>query len=858
MGEINIDTTDVTRYIHVVDSAGAAVTGATVTNFDLQYTRAGAAPSSKADATDLGSTNAAHSDNGMYEIDATNSPGLYRVDWPDAAFVNGVGEVILSVVNPTDGAVESIEEVVLIDNSGLVDDVWDEVLTGATHNVSTSAGRRLRALAGGGVYENGSIWIDTINGTAGTEDFENGTSSLPVDSLADAKTLATSLGIFRFTIVNGSSITLDADLSGYSFFGDNWTLALGGQTLDSIHVEGAAVTGIMAGTGTTQTFKNCHVGATSIIAGTHFLTCGIEGTITVVEAGDYFFDNCHSGIAGTSTWVFDFGGAIGNTNLNMRNYSGGVQLENMGDAGTDTASIEGRGQVIEGTCTGGTVAIRGCFTTSGITNLTLSDNARYDIDQVADNSGRILNGTATGSSTTSLVYVQAGDPPSGGGDDDYNGALLLVWRGTDKTTARLNVRTVDDYDDSNPSFSVSPALEFTPQANDLVEIWSAAAAASLAGLTGGFGVSSPNRLIDHLRSIMSKGAVTPASLGTYDPAADSLEYASERRALMEGSGFATGTDSLEEIRDAIDTLVAPSVVSSSALSGSGFLSDCVSLIRKAVDEPSVTPKYTDGDVVEYLQAGIDQVITDIHVNTDHPIMVRHSITLVDGTQDYIMPPQVGELLRVAKMDSSTGLPEYEVWPGSFHNPGHHGWKIEGNILRLLRDWDSTDTLELLYIPNAEPLLHKGTAEAVTSTVITLMATPTDGTLGTRPNEYVGMIVRILSSDQNYKEERVITAYDLSNREATINKAWDTTPTGTVVYEIVPTFGRMFKHVVSLRTAIDILSQEGNSQRMATLERNYLQKMSAIRRQVSKKEGRFPHHFDGDTWDNVNRGGFYGA
>ena len=29
----------------------------------------------------------------------------------------------------------------------LVDDVWDEVLTGATHNISTSAGKRLRQLA---------------------------------------------------------------------------------------------------------------------------------------------------------------------------------------------------------------------------------------------------------------------------------------------------------------------------------------------------------------------------------------------------------------------------------------------------------------------------------------------------------------------------------------------------------------------------------------------------------------------------------------------------------------------------------------------------------------------------------------
>nr|NGX45666.1 hypothetical protein [Chlamydiota bacterium] len=76
---------------------------------------------------------------------------------------------------------------------------------------------------------------------------------------------------------------------------------------------------------------------------------------------------------------------------------------------------------------------------------------------------------------------------------------------------------------------------------------------------------------------------------------------------------------------------------------------------------------------------IDQVITDIHTNTDHPIMVRHSITLVSGVQEYILPPQVGELIRIAKITSSSSLPEYEIWPGSYQNPGGHGWKLEGNL-----------------------------------------------------------------------------------------------------------------------------------------------------------------------------------
>jgi len=472
---------------------------------------------------------------------------------------------------------------------------------------------------------------------------------------------------------------------------------------------------------------------------------------------------------------------------------------------------------------------------------------------------RLLSGTSTGSSTTLLVQVQAGDPPSGGGDNDYNDQIMLVWDGSDKSTARVAVRNIDDYDDGTTTFTISPALEFTPGAGDLVEIYASmsAAIANLSALTGGFGTTTPDRLVDHLRAMMSKAATAPASTGTYDPATDSLEHIGESLDLMAGASFDTSTDSLQAIRDVIDALLAPAVVSASSLSGSGFLSDVVSLVRKATDEPNNSPKYTDGDIVELVQVAMDTVITDIHAQTDHPITMRYNITLVDGQQDYPLPVNVGELLQIAKINSTTGLPEYEVWPGSYMNPSGQGWKLEGGMLRLLRDWDSTDTLQLLYVPNAEPLMHKGTAEAITDSGLTLMATPTDGTLGMRPNEYVGMLVRALSHDTNVQEERLITAYNEVTRIATMNLDWTTTPTGTLVYEVIPIYSRLIKHVIALRAAIDLLAQEGNSARMATLNQNYMIKISAMRRAAAKKEGRFPHHFDGDTWDNTNRQGFYG-
>lgn len=91
-------STDVTTYFVLRQTSdGTAKTGATITDIDLQYVRTGASPSAKVDATALAAANSAHADNKAIEVDGTDAPGLYRVDWPDAAFAAGVKQVILSV-----------------------------------------------------------------------------------------------------------------------------------------------------------------------------------------------------------------------------------------------------------------------------------------------------------------------------------------------------------------------------------------------------------------------------------------------------------------------------------------------------------------------------------------------------------------------------------------------------------------------------------------------------------------------------------------------------------------------------------------------------------------------------------------
>ena len=99
--QVSPNSTDISTYFSLrLTVSGVEATGLVVTNIDLQYVRNGATPAAKVDASALGAANSAHTDNSAIEVDPTDQPGLYRVDWPDAAFAAGVSTVILSVKAP--------------------------------------------------------------------------------------------------------------------------------------------------------------------------------------------------------------------------------------------------------------------------------------------------------------------------------------------------------------------------------------------------------------------------------------------------------------------------------------------------------------------------------------------------------------------------------------------------------------------------------------------------------------------------------------------------------------------------------------------------------------------------------------
>ncbi|MCK4706602.1 MAG: hypothetical protein KAT90_14075, partial [Gammaproteobacteria bacterium] len=117
------------------------------TGGSASYVRQGAA---RVDLTliTLASASAAHSDGGFIEVDATNMPGIYRCDFPDAAWATGIDQVICSLVAAAGN--NAVIAPILIDISevpGLIaavpTEVWQDTLTTYTDGM---AGKRLKSI----------------------------------------------------------------------------------------------------------------------------------------------------------------------------------------------------------------------------------------------------------------------------------------------------------------------------------------------------------------------------------------------------------------------------------------------------------------------------------------------------------------------------------------------------------------------------------------------------------------------------------------------------------------------------------------------------------------------------------------
>lgn len=243
-------------------------------------------------------------------------------------------------------------------------------------------------------YENGAIWVDTNASNTNTVVGVDGVARNPVSTWAAALTLSAATNLTRFQLASGSSITLTGNSDNYEMRGPEWTLVLGGQSIASALFVGAHVTG--TGTGTESIFLKCELdfgggGDFTIDEDAHLFGCGLAGDLTLSGAGDYHIDACFSQRAGSNPSI-DFG-AVGNQQLHIHHYDGGLEIKRMGDTGTDTMGLGGHGSlVLNANCdpsNSPVINIRGHFditdnVAGGFVSGggTINDDARYDVAQI--------------------------------------------------------------------------------------------------------------------------------------------------------------------------------------------------------------------------------------------------------------------------------------------------------------------------------------------------------------------------------------------------------------------------------------------------------------------------------------------
>ena len=271
---------------------------------------------------------------------------------------------------------------------------------------------------------------------------------------------------------------------------------------------------------------------------------------------------------------------------------------------------------------------------------------------------------------------------------------------------------------------------------------------------------------------------------------------------------------------------------SSAFYSDSFLTRGIADIRESTDEPTSQAKYSDARIIEHLEKAYIIVLNEINRNSRTPAVAKITKTITSGTTTYPIPHTVGSVHGIYKVGDTGGKAFYDS-RSKFNSFGRGLW-IENQTLHIqTTDMYGLGTeVTIEYIPSGIARLHNGICTLNTDgDVVTFGATPNAGTLDTHHEAYAGSVFRILGSDgtNSYLQERVITAYDETAKEATLDAPLDPIPTGdNIYYEIAPAISKGMDTVVALYAAWRIMSTEGNAKRAASILKAYRNEIRNVR------------------------------
>lgn len=307
----------------------------------------------------------------------------------------------------------------------------------------------------------------------------------------------------------------------------------------------------------------------------------------------------------------------------------------------------------------------------------------------------------------------------------------------------------------------------------------------------------------------------------------------------------------------------------------GVLATLVEQTLTWANEPRISSKYPDYRLYPLLKANYKELIGELVRLTDSPYTVRFTLSVSNGTDAYMVPPNIGHILRICEIDTTTGLASADYYNASKKRVGGPFFVLERNTIRFIPSWTAgTRTITIEYVPNGTVDLAYGTITGPTSssdystTTFTLSTSPTEGYFDKRPNAYLGSVIRVLSASSNPSgytffpvQERTISAYTpnlAAGPKVTVTPAFDFTMASqsSLAYEIIPEGLDELTSVLSLRTAITLQRLEGNAKRADELQKEYLSKMREMRLSAASTDmirgNRFEHEVgigdsDFPTW-----------
>lgn len=283
----------------------------------------------------------------------------------------------------------------------------------------------------------------------------------------------------------------------------------------------------------------------------------------------------------------------------------------------------------------------------------------------------------------------------------------------------------------------------------------------------------------------------------------------------------------------------------------------ITQIRLQTNESLADGKYNDNAIIDLIKQCWPQIIEELNRIGSNPIIVRHSIAITANQAEYILPPHVGEVLWLAKVDETSGLISWEVRPRSLWNPYGPRVTWEGNIMRLQPVFQSAVTLELWYIPNGDIFPVTGTLDSWTANTKTavLKTAAATGTYDKRTNAYAGYVLSVTDADAGGTTEEIIVS---SSSVASDGKTTCVlplefagfTPATSDVIELLPIgFNSRVELAISLYCSSILLSFETDAKQVQLIERQYSRVIRGMRMSASRYEGRVGKYWDRQTPEN---------